>query len=74
MDRRRPGAIAPIPRPARLSGVLLRGLRDALRGAPMKETARRRLTAMGFIEKNPAGFSRLTASGLEALRAHTRTD
>jgi hypothetical protein len=59
----------PAPEPSELSGVLRRGLRDALRGAPMKASARKRLEAMGLIEKAPDQFSKLTRKGLEALRA-----
>jgi hypothetical protein len=60
---RRREAIAPL-----LTGVLLRGLRDALRGAPMKASARKRLLAMGLIEKERDHYSRLTSAGLRALR------
>lgn len=69
MDRRRPSAMRPAP-PGKveLSGVLLRGLRDALRNAPMKASARKRLEAIGYIEKNPDRFSRLTPKGLQALQ------
>jgi hypothetical protein len=52
-----------------LSGVLLRGLRDALRHAPMKESARRRLEEMKLIRKQQDRFSSLTPRGLEVLRA-----
>lgn len=68
MDRRRPGSARPVVA-KELSGVLLRGLRDALRGAPMKASARKRLQALGLIEKNPDRFSRLTERGLSVLRA-----
>lgn len=54
--------------PAELSGVLRRGLRDALRGTPMKASARKRLLAYGLIENASGSFSRLTPAGLKALR------
>lgn len=68
MDRRRPKSIRPQRVPEQLSGVLLRGLRDALRNAPMKKSAYKRLLAMGLIEKNPDRFSRLTPKGLRILQ------
>ena len=74
MDRRRPGIPAPMAEPDALSGVLLRGLRDALRGQPMKATARSRLEAMDFIRKSPGRFSSLTERGLAALQQASKTD
>lgn len=57
-----------------MTGVLLRGLRDALRGAPMKASARKRLQAMGMIERGEWDrFSTLTARGLAALREQRGT-
>jgi len=70
-DRRRPGAHRPEPE-APLSGVLLRGLRDALRGAPMKKSAQVRLEKMGLIEcRGFDKFSKLTAKGIAALQSAT---
>lgn len=55
--------------PDQLTGVLLRGLRDALRGAPIKASARKRLLGLGLIEKCPDRFSKLTPRGLDTLRS-----
>lgn len=71
MDRRKPKSIRPRLVPEQLSGVLLRGLRDALRGAPMKRSAWKRLIAMGLIEKNTDHFSKLTPKGLSLLQNST---
>ena len=52
-----------------LSGVLIAGLERTLRGEPITKSARRRLSAMGYIKR--AGFdrfSKLTPIGLRALR------
>ena len=68
MDRRRPKSVRPELVPQQLSGVLLRGLRDALRGAPMKKSAHKRLVAMGLIENIPDRFSKLTEKGLRILQ------
>lgn len=65
--RKRPLARADAPE---LSGVLICGLRRALRGQPVTNSAQRRLLQLGYIEK--AGwdrFSRLTPAGQSALRA-----
>lgn len=67
MDRRRPGAQRPVPT-GQLTGVLLRGLRDALRNAPMKKSARTRLMKMGLIRKKPNCYCELTPAGLKELR------
>ncbi len=68
MIRRRPSARADAPTAQPLSGVLIAGLRDALRMRPMKKSAYTRLLAMGLVEKVPDRFSRLTAKGMRVLR------
>ncbi len=68
MDRRKPKSTRPELVPEQLSGVLLRGLRDALRNAPIKKSAYRRLLAMGLIQKNPDRFSKPTPKGLHVLQ------
>lgn len=70
--RRRPSAARRLVGPIdELSGTMLRGLRDALRGAPIKPAIRKRLAGKGLIEKNPEQdrFSRLTPLGMRVLRA-----
>lgn len=72
--RRRPSAarkaIGPIDE---LSGTMVRGLRDALRNAPIKSGVRKRLEAMGLIKKLPDRFSQITPLGLRVLREATLT-
>ena len=54
--------------PEQLSGVLLCGLRRALRQQPIVKSARRRLERMGLIERGGFNaFSKLTERGLSAL-------
>lgn len=59
--------------PEQLSGVLITGLRRALRREPLTKTQLRRLRLLGLIE-TASEWSRLTPAGLEALRAASRTE
>lgn len=70
-DRRRPGSSQPNNCLPVLSGVLVAGLRRALRGEPIEKSARRRLVEFGMIKKVPDRFSTLTEKGLKALREFT---
>lgn len=55
------------PLEVELSNTLRRGLRDALRQAPMKAGTRKRLLAMGLIETVRDRFSQLTPAGRAML-------
>lgn len=71
MDRRRPRSLRPVVI-NELSGVLIAGLKRALRNEPIKPATRKRLREMGLIKKNPNGFSQLSDDGLRILQRITK--